>query len=99
MSTRIEDAKRELEEPINKEFPRLEEGLRRLEDDKFDDLAILLIKEVSAQNINPGWLVGMIKGGVSIEDILKHAEEANAKQKRINQLITNCYKLQDLCRK
>ena len=99
MSEEIEKAKRTLEKAIEKEFPRLEEGLRRLEDDKFDDLEILLIKEVSAQNISPKLLILMINSGNSVEDILSYAEEAEGKKLRINQLIADCCKLQDLCRK
>ena len=93
------DVKRELEEAIRKEFPRLEEGLRRLEDNKFYDLEILLIKEVSAQNISPKMLILMINSGNDIKDILSFAEEAESKKLRINKLIADCCKLQNLCRK
>jgi len=95
----INDAKKKLEDAINREFARPEGESRFLEENRFDDLAILLTSEVSRQNIHPAWLIKRIENGCSLEDVLEHAKEANNRKERINQLIAACYKLQDLCRK
>ncbi len=97
----INDAGKKLEEAINKEFPRRGEWDIRnlLREENYVEIKILLSNQISVQDINPGWLVGMIKGGNTLENILQYAEEASAKQKRINQLIADCRSLQDLGRK
>ena len=95
----IREAKRKLEEAINKEFPRPEQERRFLEENRFDDLAILLTSKAMGQNISPKLLITMINSGNNIGDILKYAKEAEGKKLRINQFIADCYNLQDLCRK
>ena len=101
MTEKIEKAKRELEEAINKEFPRRGEWDigNLLREENYVEIKILLGPQISYQNISPAWLIERIEDGYTLEMVLEHAKEANAKQERINQLNADCRNLQDLCRK
>jgi len=99
---KIENKKKQLEEAIDKEFPRRSEwDIRRLlKEGNVVDIKILLMKQMSYQNISPAWLIEHIeKNGYTIEMVFEHAKEAKAKQERIHRLILMCAEIQSLDRK